>query len=46
MNIAIESCENIGLDAKGLSLARELYERLAQAGGGEEGTHALYKQYE
>ncbi len=46
MTIAIESCENIGLDAKGLSLAKALYERLAEAGGGEEGTHALYKQYE
>lgn len=46
MNIAMESCENIGLDARGLSLAKALYEQLAQAGGEEEGTHALYKLYE
>lgn len=46
MNIALESSDNIGLDAKGLSLVKELYDQLAADGGEYEGTHALYKQYE
>ncbi len=46
MNIALESSDDIGLDAKGLSLVKELYDQLAADGGEYEGTHALYKQYE
>jgi len=46
MNIALESSDNIGLNARGLSLAKELYDQLAAAGGEYDGTHALYKQYD
>ena len=46
MKIALESSERIGLDAQGLSLAKELYEKLAAEGLEYEGTQALYKQYE
>jgi 3-hydroxyisobutyrate dehydrogenase len=46
MNIALESSNDIGLDAKGLSLVKKLYDQLAADGGEYEGTHALYKQYE
>lgn len=45
MNIALESCENIGLQTKGLKLAKSLYDTLAEAGGSEDGTQALYKNY-
>ncbi len=45
MNIALESCGEIGLDARGLALAKELYDRLAPDGGEYLGTHALYQQY-
>ena len=46
MNIALESSHDIGLDAKGLSLVKELYDQIAADGGEYEGTHALYKKYE
>ncbi len=45
MNIALESCEDIGLKARGLSLVKELYDQLAADGGEDYGTQALYKQY-
>jgi len=45
MNIAVESCADIGLKAGGLQLAKELYDQLAAEGGENYGTHALYKQY-
>ncbi|MCG6930182.1 MAG: NAD(P)-dependent oxidoreductase [Desulfofustis sp.] len=45
MNIALESCKEIGLDARGLALAKELYDRIAADGGEYLGTHALYQQY-
>lgn len=45
MNIALESCDKINLNAQGLSLAKSLYDELAAAGGAEYGTQALYKNY-
>lgn len=45
MNIALESSNNLGLSASGLALAKSLYDKLEEDGGGEFGTQALYKQY-
>ncbi len=45
MNIALDSCTNIGLQARGLQLVKELYDELAADGGEDLGTHALYRQY-
>ena len=45
MGIAVESCETLDLDAKGLALAKSLYEKLAEEGGEDDGTQALYKLY-
>jgi len=45
MNIALESSANISLNAPGLRLVKELYDQLAEDGGENYGTHALYKQY-
>lgn len=45
MNIALESCTDIGLEARGLQLAKELYDQIAAEGGEYLGTHALYQQY-
>ncbi|MGW8193462.1 MAG: NAD(P)-dependent oxidoreductase [Desulforhopalus sp.] len=45
MRIALESCDNIGLSASGLALAKSLYDQLADKGGEEFGTQALYKMY-
>lgn len=45
MDIALESCADIGLQARGLQLAKELYDQIAAEGGEYLGTHALYKQY-
>jgi 3-hydroxyisobutyrate dehydrogenase-like beta-hydroxyacid dehydrogenase len=45
MNIALESSASLGLNAPGLRLVKELYDQLAEDGGENYGTHALYKQY-
>ncbi|SDP59345.1 NAD(P)-dependent oxidoreductase [Desulforhopalus singaporensis] len=45
MRIALESSEEIGLSAKGLALAKSMYEELAEQGGENFGTQALYKNY-
>lgn len=45
LNIAIESAEAMGLDLPGLELARKLYVELAEAGGENDGTQALFKRY-
>ena len=45
MTIALESCENIGLSANGLTLAKSLYDQLAKDDGEDFGTQALYKMY-
>jgi 3-hydroxyisobutyrate dehydrogenase len=45
MDIALESCDEIHLDARGLQLARSLYGKLAEEGGQDYTTQALYKLY-
>jgi 3-hydroxyisobutyrate dehydrogenase len=45
MTIALESAEQIGLSAKGLALAKSLYDEIAAAGEEDSGTQALYKYY-
>ena len=45
LTIAIESAEAMGLETPGLALAKQMYERLAAEGGGDDGTQALYKLY-
>jgi len=45
MNIALESSSEIGLSAKGLALAKSMYDELAESGGEDFGTQALYKNY-
>jgi 3-hydroxyisobutyrate dehydrogenase len=45
MKIALKSCENIGLHARGLELAKSLYDELAASGGEDSGTQALYNNY-
>ncbi|PLT34558.1 oxidoreductase [Bacillus sp. V5-8f] len=46
MGIALEEAEKMGMEAPGLSLAKSLYEQLAEAGEGESGTQALYKYWD
>ncbi|MDQ0163847.1 NAD(P)-dependent oxidoreductase [Aeribacillus alveayuensis] len=46
MNIALESAEELGVQTPGLSLAKSLYEQLAEMGEENSGTHALYKLLE
>ncbi|MFW6261115.1 MAG: NAD-binding protein, partial [Spirochaetota bacterium] len=45
LNIAIESADSMGLDLPGLALARKLYVELAEAGGENDGTQALFRKY-
>ncbi|HEX9094320.1 MAG TPA: NAD(P)-dependent oxidoreductase [Coriobacteriia bacterium] len=45
LRIAVESAADMGADVPGAALALALYERLAQRGGSEMGTHALYLLY-
>ncbi|WP_419174069.1 NAD(P)-dependent oxidoreductase [Desulfosediminicola sp.] len=45
MTIAIESADAMGLDLPGLKLARQLYQKLAEEGGADNGTQALFKLY-
>ncbi len=45
MTIAIESAEAMAVDLPGLKLAKQLYEKLAAEGGGDDGTQALFKLY-
>ncbi|GIP18818.1 putative oxidoreductase YkwC [Paenibacillus montaniterrae] len=42
MGIALDAAAEMGIDLPGLSLARELYGRIADAGLADKGTHALY----
>lgn len=46
MGIALESAKEMNLDLPGLALAHKLYNQLADQGGGDYGTQALYKLYE
>lgn len=45
LSIAITNAESMGLDLPGLSLAKQLYVRLARDGGEDLGTHGLYRLY-
>ncbi|WP_345242667.1 NAD(P)-dependent oxidoreductase [Pontibacillus salipaludis] len=45
MNLAIDSADKMELPVPGLKLAKDLYDRLSEAGGENDGTHALYKYY-
>ena len=45
MTIALDSRKEIGLSAEGLALAKSLYDQVAEAGGENLGTQALYKNY-
>ncbi|CDQ20193.1 3-hydroxyisobutyrate dehydrogenase [Halobacillus karajensis] len=45
MKIAIESAEQMELPVPGLKLAKELYDKLNEAEGGNDGTQALLKYY-
>ncbi|KZE63814.1 oxidoreductase [Fictibacillus phosphorivorans] len=44
MTIALNSAEEMGLLTPGLSLAKKLYDELAEMGEENSGTHALYKR--
>lgn len=45
MKIALESAQEMGMDTPGLSLALEMYEKLATMGEEERGIHGLLKWY-
>jgi len=45
MGIAIESADAMGIELPGLKLARQLYQKLAEEGGADNGTQALFKLY-
>lgn len=45
MKIALDSADEMGLDLPGLSLARKLYEQLADRGYEDKGTQALFLLY-
>jgi len=46
MKIALESAQEMNMDTPGLSLALEMYEKLAAMGEEESGIHGLLKYYE
>lgn len=46
MRIAVESAETMGLNLPGLKLAKQLYEKLTDSGGENDGTQALFKLYQ
>jgi 3-hydroxyisobutyrate dehydrogenase len=45
MKIALEEAENLGIEVPGLSLAKKMYEQLAEKGEENSGTQALYKYW-
>lgn len=45
MKIAIDEAEQMGMEVPGLSLAKSLYDRLAENGEENSGTQALYKYW-
>lgn len=45
MGIALQSAEELGLEAHGLALAKSLYDKLAGQGKEDKGTQALYTYY-
>jgi 3-hydroxyisobutyrate dehydrogenase len=46
MGIALESAAEMGLELPGLSMVKSFYDRLAEKGGGDFGTQALFKMFE
>nr|WP_295974651.1 NAD(P)-dependent oxidoreductase [uncultured Bacillus sp.] len=46
MNIALQEAAAMGMEAPGLSLAKKMYDDLAEAGEENSGTQALYKYWE
>ncbi|QHE51666.1 NAD(P)-dependent oxidoreductase [Pontibacillus sp. HMF3514] len=46
MKIAIDAAEDMDVPVPGLKLAKELYDKLSEAGGDNNGTQALYKYYQ
>jgi 3-hydroxyisobutyrate dehydrogenase len=46
MTIAEESAKAMGLETPGLSLAKQLYQKLAAQGGENSGTQALFGLYD
>ncbi len=46
MGIALEAAESMDLKLPGLELARQLYEKVAKMGYGNEGTQALFRLYQ
>lgn len=45
MKIALEEAEYLGMEVPGLSLAKKMYEQLAEKGEANSGTQALYKYW-
>ncbi|MCA0971210.1 NAD(P)-dependent oxidoreductase [Halobacillus litoralis] len=45
MKLAIESAEQLNVPVPGLTLAKQLYDKLSENGGDNDGTQALYKYY-
>lgn len=45
MNIALQEAEAMGMETPGLSLAKNMYVRLAENGEENSGTHALFKYW-
>lgn len=46
MKIAIDAAEDMNVPVPGLKLAKELYDKLSESGGDDNGTQALYKYYQ
>lgn len=45
LGLALESARELGLDARGTALVKELYEKLAAMGHADEGTQALFRLF-
>lgn len=45
LGLALESASELGLDVRGVSLVKELYEKLAAMGHADEGTQALFRLF-
>ena len=43
IRIALSEAETMGLDLQGLALAEQMYDRVVELGGEEQGTQALYR---
>jgi 3-hydroxyisobutyrate dehydrogenase len=46
MNIALTEAEGMGMETPGLTLAKKMYDQLADNGDENSGTHALYKYWQ